>query len=39
MAYIFDRFISEPKKKKDNNVKSPDNRMNYSKGLIWRLIL
>ena len=32
MGYIFDRFISDqPKKKKNINVKSPDNRMNFPK--------
>ena len=32
MGYLFDRFISDqPKKKKNINVKSPDNRMNFPK--------
>jgi hypothetical protein len=32
MGYVFDRFISDaPKKKKNINVKSPDNRMNFPK--------
>jgi hypothetical protein len=31
-GYLFDKFISDaPKKKKDINVKSPDNRMNFPK--------
>tara|TARA_R100000951_G_scaffold52677_2_gene44377 strand:- start:59 stop:208 length:150 start_codon:yes stop_codon:yes gene_type:complete len=32
MGYLFDRFISDaPKKKKNINVKSPDNRMDFPK--------
>ena len=29
MGYVFDRFISDAPKKKNINVKSPDNRMNF----------